>query len=303
MGSLPKRQRVGAYAVILRSYADDSGRRIEVLLSRLAPRVSASELWFLPGGGVDHGEDPRVAVLREVTEETGLVADVSEAARIYSAHMPRARRGGGPIDAHAIRIVYDGWVPPDAPAPGVVEIDGSTADAAWHPLEDVLAGKVPVAQFVAEALEHHRPLQRQRLAAYALVVRPAEAGDEMLLTHLSHRAVFPGMWTLPGGGIDHGERPAVALAREVQEECGLECTVGSLLDVHDTHFSGTAPTGRVEDFHGVHLVFEATVADGAPSVAEVDGTTDQAAWVPVADVLNGRVRVLELVMHALALSS
>ena len=56
--------------------------------------------------------------------------------------------------------------------------------------------------------------------------------------------------------------------REVLEETGLEAPVGDLLGVHDEHFTGTAPTGRTEDFHGVHLVFAATVGGRArPRVA------------------------------------
>lgn len=47
----------------------DSGR---VLLCRL----SYVDLWSLPGGGVDHGETPVEAVVREVKEETGLDARV-----------------------------------------------------------------------------------------------------------------------------------------------------------------------------------------------------------------------------------
>ena len=91
-----------------------------------------------------------------------------------------------------------------------------------------------------------------------------------------------------------------ALSREVQEECGLPCVVGDLLGVHDVHFTGTAPTGRQEDFHGIHLVFAATVApDAEPRVIEVDGTTDAVAWVPVADIEQGRIEVLDLVRAAL----
>ncbi|MEO5940702.1 MAG: hypothetical protein ABIQ76_07425, partial [Candidatus Limnocylindrales bacterium] len=70
-----------------------------------------------------------------------------------------------------------------------------------------------------------------------------------------------------------------------------------------THFSGNAPSGRIEDFHGVHLLFTATVGDGDPHVREVDGTTDGAAWVPIADVAAGGVEVLELVRHALGLGT
>ena len=292
MGSLPKRQRVAAYAVILR------GERI--LLSRLSQSVTKEELWTLPGGGLDHGEEPRHAVVREVHEETGLDAEVGELARVYSAHLPGVWRQGRRVDAHALRIVYDGWVPLDSPEPRVIEVDGSTADAAWQRVNDVLSGKVPVAPLVLEALADHLPHRRQRVAAYALVIRD----DTVLLTRISERGHHAGSWTLPGGGIDHGESPRAALEREVQEECGVPCDVGSLLDVHDVHFDGMAPSGRNEDFHAVHLLFEATVpADVEPRVVELDGTTDAVAWVPLAEIESGEIPVLALVRHALEMKS
>jgi 8-oxo-dGTP diphosphatase len=289
--SLPKRQRVAAYAVILR---DD-----RILLSRLAPRISPDELWTLPGGGLDHGEDPRDAVLREIHEETGLEAMVGDTARVYSAHLPGVWREGRRVDAHALRIVYDGWVPVDAPEPRVLEVEGSTVEAAWQPVAQVLDGTVPVVPMVLEALADHKPFRMQRVAAYALIRRDAT----VLLTRISGRGAHPGSWTLPGGGLGHGESPRLAVVREVREECGVECTVGELVAVHDDHFDGTAPTGRHEDFHGVHLVFSATVADDAePAVAEVDGTTDAVAWVSVEDVASGRLPVLDVVRQALAAS-
>lgn len=295
MPSLPRRQRVAAYAVIMRVTTEP-----EVLLCRLAPRISRSELWTLPGGGLDHGEDPRDALLREIVEETGLHATVGDTAHVYSAHLPRASRDGVMTDFHALRIVYDAWVPSNSPAPRVIEVGGSTIEAAWHPLGAVLDGTLPVVAMVGEALADHAPYQLQRIAAYALIRR----GSAVLLTRLSERAHHTGSWTLPGGGVDHGEPPASALAREVAEECGVTCEVGALLDVHDTHFAGTAPSGRVEDFHGVHLIFAATVPDDAePRVVEVGGTTDRVAWVEVADIESGDVRVLDLVRHATGLAS
>ena len=299
MPSLPRRQRVAAYAVIMRVLPGPTAAP-EVLLCRLAPRISRTELWTLPGGGLDHGEDPRDALVREIVEETGLDATVGDTAHVYSAHLPRASRDGVMTDFHALRIVYDAWVPADAAAPRVLEVGGSTVEAAWHPLEEVVAGTVPVVAMVGEALADHTPFRLQRIAAYALIRR----GTAVLLTRLSDRAHHRGLWTLPGGGIGHGEPPAVALAREVSEECGLECEVGALLDVDDTHFSGTAPSGRVEDFHGVHLVFSATVGpDAEPRVVEVDGTTDEVAWVEAADIESGGVLVLDLVRHAVGLAS
>ena len=290
MARVPQRQRVAAYAVIIR---DD-----RILLTRLAPRISATPLWTLPGGGLDHGEDPRTAVLREIHEETGLEAAISSTARIYSMHKEQARFGSTRSDYHALRIVFEGWVPVDAPEPRVVEVDGSTAEAAWQPLDDVLSGVVPVTALVTEALADHEHSRLQRLAVYALIRRPGE----VLLTRISQRGHRPGVWTLPGGGIEHGEKPAHALAREVEEECGVPCEVGELLDVHDVHLVGTAPTGRTEDYHGVHMIFAATIAPEAVLVvAEEDGTTDAVAWVPLSHLTSGRVEVLDVVTHALGL--
>lgn len=282
-----RRQRVAAYAVILREG--------QVLLSRLAPYLSDTESWTLPGGGLDFGEHPRDAVVREVYEETGLHARVGEQAWIDSVHVEDASGS----ERHAVRMVFEGWVPPDSPEPHVVEQDGSTVDARWHPIEGVLSGAVPVVPMVRAALEAHLPLQRQRLAVKAVVRR----GDEVLLARLSERAVETGRWTLPGGGVDHGESPEHALVRELQEETGLRATVGRLLGVNDRHLTGNAPDGRFEDFHAVNLVYAATVeADAEPRVVEEDGTTDAVAWVPLADVESGAVPVTELVRFALALA-
>jgi 8-oxo-dGTP diphosphatase len=60
------------------------------------------------------------------------------------------------------------------------------------------------------------PVRRQRLAAYAMVV----ADGAILLTQLSHRTGLPGGWTLPGGGVDHGEDPKDTVVRETFERPG-----------------------------------------------------------------------------------
>lgn len=281
----PRRQRVGAYAVVL--------QRGRVLLSRLAPYLAPEERWTLPGGGVEFGEHPRDAVVREVHEETGLTAEVGDHAWIDSFV-----RNAGERQLHSVRLVFEGWVPTDSPEPRVVEVDGSTVDARWHAVEDVLGGRVPVVPMVTAALEAHLPLQRQRLAAKALVRR----GDTVLLARLSSRAVESGRWTLPGGGVDHGEPPARALVRELAEETGLSATVGALLGVNDKHLTGNAPDGRYEDFHAVNLVYAAQVPeDIEPRVVESDGTTDAVAWVAVADIEADVVPVTDIVRFALAL--
>ena len=98
----------------------------------------------------------------------------------------------------------------------MVEVDGSTVEAAWVPLADVLSGAVPTVPVVREALADHRPARRQRIAAYAVILRE----DRILLSRLSPNVSHSELWTLPGGGLDHGESPRDAVVREVYEETG-----------------------------------------------------------------------------------
>lgn len=285
--SVRGRQRWAAYAVILR---DDT-----ILLSRLAPYLYEEEMWTLPGGEIEFGEHPRAGVAREVHEETGLHAEVGETARIYDV-AGRREIDGEVREFHSVRIVYDGWVPADSPEPHVVEVNGSTVDAAWHRIDDVRSGRVPTVPLVVQALLDHVDVRRQRLAALGLAVRDGR----VLLTRISGRGHHPGLWHLPGGGVDHGESPQAALVREFAEETGLEPTVGRLLGSHDVHFTGPAPNGRQEDFHGIHLVYAVEVPDDAePRVVEEDGTTDAVAWLPLEALRSGTLPLSDVTRTAL----
>lgn len=145
----------------------------------------------------------------------------------------------------------------------------------------------------------HDPPQRQRIAAYALLTRDGE----VLLTQMSGRTRIEGRWTLPGGGIDHGEDPRDALRREVFEETGLHVDPGSVLDVHASHFVGARADGVVEDYHGIHLIFRAEIEPSSrgvePHVTEQDGSTAAVAWVPVERAV--RLDLLSAARHALTL--
>ena len=125
------------------------------------------------------------------------------------------------------------------------------------------------------------PEPYQRVAAYAFVT----SSCGVLMTQFSERTNAHGQWGLPGGGIEVDEAPDRALVREVWEESGQVIEVNGLALVDTRHWIGRAPSGRLEDFHAVRLVFRASCpAPVEPVVHDVGGTTALAAWVPPKDL-------------------
>jgi ADP-ribose pyrophosphatase YjhB (NUDIX family) len=129
----PRRQRVAVYALIRRPAVESD----EVLLTRLAPHVRFSG-WALPGGGVDHGEEPRAALRREVYEETGLHAEPGRILDVHSTHFTGARPDGLVEDYHGIGLIFEAEVRPESSPvePHVVDVGGSTDLAAWVPVDE-----------------------------------------------------------------------------------------------------------------------------------------------------------------------
>jgi 8-oxo-dGTP diphosphatase len=102
----------------------------------------------------------------------------------------------------------------------------------------------------------------------------------ILLTRLSRLEPDQGMWTLPGGGREHGESHRETLLREFDEETSLEPEVGQLIGVRTYAHPPNARRGLL---HVVQYVYEAR-ATGEPSVREVGGSTAEVAWVELSDV-------------------
>jgi 8-oxo-dGTP diphosphatase len=115
------------------------------------------------------------------------------------------------------------------------------------------------------------------------VLRPATYGiitrdDSILLCRLSQETMFPGYWTLPGGGLEFGEHPEEALKREIYEETGLTATHWDFLQIQS----------EVEDYRGrtFHVLrFFYRVNDFSGNLRiEVGGSTDLCEWVQCADL-------------------
>ena len=149
---------------------------------------------------------------------------------------------------------------------------------AVHPVTDeTRPGLRPAGRDVGLTLApDERPVVRQRVAAYAVVVSPRG----LLATQYSSRTAVDGRWGMPGGGIDPGEEPGAAVVREVHEETAQHVALGDLEAVQTSHWVGRSPGGQVEDFHAVRLVYRASCPEpGEPVVLDVGGTTAAARWV------------------------
>ncbi|MDI3421835.1 NUDIX hydrolase [Streptomyces luteolus] len=111
-----------------------------------------------------------------------------------------------------------------------------------------------------------------RVAAYAVCVRDGQ----LLLARLSGGEADM-RWTLPGGGMEHGEDPYDTVIREAEEETGYEVEPVTLLGVDSIRRRYPRKLGTFADFHGLRLVYEARITGGTLRHEE-SGSTDRAAW-------------------------
>lgn len=122
----PGRTRLGSYSLCI----DEAGR---LLLARLSAVEVEYGAWTLPGGGVDFGEHPDAAAIRELEEETGLVGEIEGIAGIFSHLYERSRWARG-ADLHFLGVVYRMRV-----VGGDLrdEVDGTTDAAAWFSRDEI----------------------------------------------------------------------------------------------------------------------------------------------------------------------
>jgi histidinol-phosphate phosphatase family protein len=138
---------------------------------------------------------------------------------------------------------------------------------AYHPEEwfnrDDLFSRSDVDDLVKKAVYMTMP----RLVAEAAIVR----GHDVLMVK-AKRGFSRGYWNLPGGFLDFGEPPEVAVEREVEEEIGADIALEGLLGVYHSGFPGK-PT------YTMGFVYRARTEDTEFHLKEDE--IEAAEWFPV----------------------
>lgn len=118
--------RVGAYGLIIREN--------RVLLAHWNDAKN-SPSWTLPGGGLEVGEDPAAAAVREVLEETGYRVRLDALLGLDSLHFgPGEGIDVSPRPRHSLRVIYLASI---LGGDLRVEVGGSTDDTRWFDLDEV----------------------------------------------------------------------------------------------------------------------------------------------------------------------
>jgi ADP-ribose pyrophosphatase YjhB (NUDIX family) len=137
MTSGARRQRIAAYGVV----RDDDGR---LLLARASPALTLRGRWFLPGGGVQHGEQPAESLRREIEEESGLTVTLGPLLDVLSD----VRTIPDGTSLHTVRLIYrvatwEGTLRPEA--------DGTTDAVGWFTPDELR--ELPLARYVQDVVE------------------------------------------------------------------------------------------------------------------------------------------------------
>jgi 8-oxo-dGTP diphosphatase len=122
----PERPMVAVLAVVLRGD--------QVLIVQRAQQPNAGR-WGFPGGVLELGETVAEGAMRELNEETGIVA---EAAGVLNVNDAISRDDEGRVQFHYVLVAVRGvW------QSGEGEPADDAADCAWASRADIEAGKYP----------------------------------------------------------------------------------------------------------------------------------------------------------------
>jgi ADP-ribose pyrophosphatase YjhB (NUDIX family) len=94
-------------------------------------------------------------------------------------------------------------------------------------------------------------------------------GDEVLVIKKG-RGPYKGLYDLPGGRIEFGERVEIALKREYEEEIDVNVVGMTFIGYNEYFCKFTNDLGELKDFHHVGLYFT-VLCDASTIKTDTDG--------------------------------
>lgn len=85
------------------------------------------------------------------------------------------------------------------------------------------------------------------------------------------------VYNLPGGNLELGEHLSDALAREMQEELGIDVAVGKMVLVGEVYFEERKK-------HTLHLLFEGRITAGVPTLNPKETSALAIKWLTINDL-------------------
>jgi 8-oxo-dGTP pyrophosphatase MutT (NUDIX family) len=181
------------------------------------------EMWCFPGGGVERGEEPVDAAVRELAEETGVVVEPDDLTDLGRFELVTDDRGTFHFHAFVARTTLNDR---DVECHEGRQMLFVEAD----PLPDV--DLVPSTALVAPQLrawiERHPFVPERDQRRFAGVVLVDREGRILLQERDEHPRIDPEKWGLAGGHVEPEEDFESAAYRELEEETGVRLAPGTL---------------------------------------------------------------------------
>lgn len=258
--------RLGVYGILVH----DS----KVLLTR-KKSGPYKELWDLPGGAIEFGETPEVALKRELLEESALAISQFEFLNVSTA-INKYDDNGIPYEFHHTGLIYKvlNWAQQSDLIP---EEENRWAMLSTLQIEEL----TPFAKDAVVSLAKDKGWRPQN-SIRGKVIGLAKHKDRLLVCEvLNDQGMLKG-WCPLGGGIEFGETAEVALRREIQEELKSDIQIIGDPIVFENIFQHHGIQGHEIVFaFSVHFSDSQIYAKNRFQILEARGSAHWVEWIEI----------------------